>query len=238
MTEAEWLACAGPTDMLEFLWADRRISDRKLRLFACACCRRIWHLLVSEELHRAVDVAERFADGEVADAERSDARKMAQQAAQTRAVTRKPTLEKWERRGASAVYYTTARDAMQAAYNTPQLAAEALVWEARGGNPFQKSESFHQEAIRGSEQIHQADLLRDIVGNPFRAATVQPNWQTPTVMALTRVAYTERTFDLLPILGDALEEAGCAEAGILSHCRQPGLHARGCWVVDCLLARE
>jgi hypothetical protein len=72
---------------------------------------------------------------------------------------------------------------------------------------------------------------------PFSPATVPPGWPTETVVALGTVIYTERAFDRLPILGDALEEAGCTDEAILSHCRGPGPHVPGCWVVDSVLIR-
>jgi len=82
------------------------------------------------------------------------------------------------------------------------------------------------------------DLFHDVFGNPFRPATVDPTWRTATVTSLAQAIYTERAFDRLPILADALEDAGCTDADILNHCRQPGEHARGCWVVDLVLGKE
>jgi len=80
-------------------------------------------------------------------------------------------------------------------------------------------------------------LLRDIFGNPFRPVTVDPAWQTATVVALAEAIYADRAFDRLPILADALEEAGCLNGDLLNHCRQPGEHVRGCWAVDLLLSK-
>ncbi|MBL8795191.1 MAG: hypothetical protein JNM56_14900 [Planctomycetia bacterium] len=79
--------------------------------------------------------------------------------------------------------------------------------------------------------------MRDLVGNPFRPVTVNPAWLTPTVISLAQAIYAERAFDRLPILADALEDAGCDHADILNHCRQPGEHVRGCWVIDLLTGR-
>ena len=93
-----------------------------------------------------------------------------------------------------------------------------------------------------AEQAAHAGLLRDLFGNPFRPpAAVDPawlRWNGGTVPRLARSAYEERAFDRLPILADALEEAGCADPAILGHLRGPGPHARGCWAVDALLGRE
>jgi hypothetical protein len=80
--------------------------------------------------------------------------------------------------------------------------------------------------------------LRDIFGNPFRPVTFDPRWLTATVVALATGIYAERAFDRMPILADALEEAGCDHADILAHCRGDGPHVRGCWVVDLVLGKS
>jgi hypothetical protein len=83
----------------------------------------------------------------------------------------------------------------------------------------------------------QTSLLREILGDPYRPAVIPPCWLTPQAVALAQAAYEERAFNRLPILADALEEAGCQDAAVLAHCRQPGGHVRGCWVLDALLGR-
>jgi hypothetical protein len=85
------------------------------------------------------------------------------------------------------------------------------------------------------------DLFRCVMGNPFRVPapdTRACEWRTHTIECLTQAIYEERAFDRLPVLADALEEAGCTDAEILSHCRQPGEHVRGCWVVDLILGKQ
>jgi len=93
-------------------------------------------------------------------------------------------------------------------------------------------EDFIQELAR------QAALVRDIFGNPFRPVTFDPAWRSATVVSLSQAIYDERVFDRMPILADALEDAGCNNADVLNHCRQPGEHVRGCWVVDLVLGKE
>src|SRR5579862_3922724 len=82
-----------------------------------------------------------------------------------------------------------------------------------------------------------AAMLGDILGNPFRPVAVDPAWKTGNVIGLATAIYDERAFERMPILADALEEAGCQERAILDHCRQTAEHVRGCWAVDLLLGR-
>jgi len=80
--------------------------------------------------------------------------------------------------------------------------------------------------------------LKEIFGNPFRPATFAPAWRTETVVALASQMYESRDFGAMPILADALQDAGCDNDDILNHCRVPGPHVRGCWVVDLVLGKE
>jgi hypothetical protein len=96
---------------------------------------------------------------------------------------------------------------------------------------------FDGEGIKRVHAHHRL-LLRDIFDHLFLPAAVEPAWLTPTVLALARGIYEERAFDRLPVLADALLDAGCEAADVLAHCRGPGPHVRGCWVVDLLLGKE
>jgi hypothetical protein len=92
-----------------------------------------------------------------------------------------------------------------------------------------------------AEEQKQIDLLRDLFGNPFRPVTINPSllvWNDTTVVKLAEGIYKARAFDHLPVLADALDDAGCDNLDILNHCRQPAEHARGCWVVDLLLGKK
>jgi hypothetical protein len=90
----------------------------------------------------------------------------------------------------------------------------------------------------GNESDHQAKLLHDIFGNPFRPVAFASEWRTLTVLGLAQTIYEDRVFERMPILGDALEDAGCTNAEILRHCREPGEHVRGCWLLDLILGKE
>src|SRR5260370_42064094 len=90
-------------------------------------------------------------------------------------------------------------------------------------------------------RVRQANLLREFFGNPLRPAAVDPGWLTwhgGMVRELAAVIFDEDAFGRLPILADALEDAGCTDQAILDHCRGGGAHVRGCWVVDLLLSKE
>src|SRR5262249_31217393 len=91
------------------------------------------------------------------------------------------------------------------------------------------------------EKQAQADLVREIMGNPFRRIELDAAWLGRSDAAVAKIAavvYEEQAWDRLPILADALEEAGCSHADILDHCRGPGPHVRGCWAVDLLLGKK
>jgi hypothetical protein len=215
MTEAEWLAATDPMRMLAFIQSET--SARKLRLFAVACCRRIWPRITDDRSRRAVETAERYADGLAGEDELRGASDAARPA-----VT--PAAGDQLDRAAVAACNTTERWAMLAAVGAS--ASSARVTPDRG------------ESLGG-----RCDLLRDIFGNPFQSRSpfrwvvVEPRWLTSTVVALARSVYDERAFDRLPILADALQDAGCESADVLDHCRGEGVHARGCWAVDLVLGK-
>ena len=119
----------------------------------------------------------------------------------------------------------------------PWLAAAAA---HQGSIGFDDVLSLCNEAASASEDesTHHCQLLREILGNPFHQVTLDSSWLPSTVMHLANSIYQDRAFDRMPILADAMEDAGCDNAEILNHCRQPGVHVRGCWLVDLLLGKE
>jgi hypothetical protein len=222
MTESEWLACDNPDLMIESAIA-AQISSRKLRLFACACVSTIWHLLEDERSRNAVLTAEQFADGVATVRELEEARDAAQAAVRDASLA-----ASWAAVHAAScgVAQAASRNALwEALWAASQAAAQAALRDA--------SLAATGAAIRAAH----CGLLRCVFGNPFRQVAVDPGWLTPTVVRLARGIYEGREFDCLPILGDALEDAGCTDEMLLGHCRSAGPHARGCWVVDLLLGR-
>ena len=216
MTEAEWVECSDPIPMLQFL--HEKGSDRKLRLFNCVSCRRIWHLLNDERTRRAVETAERFADQLATCDELAEAANAGDDAAQKAYLDIRRCAP-----DADAAYAAAA-----SAYNDADANVEYVqMATAHAG---------------GVYQITYASLLRDLLGPLlFRQITTSPgllSWNDSTIPKIAQAIYDERAFDRLPILADALEDAGCDNADILNHCREPGEHVRGCWVVDLLLGKE
>ena len=113
---------------------------------------------------------------------------------------------------------------------TARKAEKAANWTIR------RTQRWEEPSAEEAEQ-HQVVLLRDLLGNPYQPVAVDPAWMTPTVRALAQAIHKERAFDRLPILADALEDAGCTDAEILSHLRGPGPHVRGCWALDLILGK-
>lgn len=123
---------------------------------------------------------------------------------------------------------------MKNADDAAGYAAQAVANEASPGYP-QNLDNWHK--ARSAEELAQCAILTDIVGNPFHPVALDPAWHTEAVVGLAADIYSDRAFDRLPVLADALEDAGCADADILAHCRGPGPHVRGCWAVDLLLGK-
>ena len=227
MTEAEWLACDHSMPMLRFL--DGKGGERKLRLFTLGCCRRIEQLLPDSRCRKAIDLVDAFAEAKT---ERRDLR-IAEGAAE---YYRDHPMELPEDRlivaGAGAIFQLS--QDLPSFRLVAEAASDAVECSilAAGGNQLAATEG------KRNESATQIKLLRCIIGNPFRPVTLDLSWQTANVVALAQGIYADRAFDRLPILADALEDAGCTERAILDHCRQPGEHVRGCWVVDLVLGKS
>lgn len=216
MTRREWLACKDPTAMLRLLRERGLITERKARLFGAACCRRHWDLLPGEG-RTTVEAVERYADGLISRDELDAAR---------RGFT--ATLGGMSGPASFAgiaVSYLLA----EARHNPAGYAADILPWAAQASeNP-------------AEEMAAWAGILRCIFGSPpFRGAEVKAGWLAfgdGVVANLARGIHEEWAFDRMPILADALEEAGVSDVEMLGHLRGPGPHVRGCWALDAVLGR-
>ena len=226
MNEEQWLSGADPTLMLDHLRESVGASDRKLRLFAVACCRRLLHLRWPDAVQEALEVAERFVDGQ---ATAEDLRRAAADAARYDG-----TFPLGLRAG--AVARACGPDARDAASATGQVVSALYVAAGRS------------DSVRRAEAAEHGDLLRCLFGNPFRVPVpIGPavlTWNDGCVPKLVQAAYEERSWadgtldrTRLAVLADALEESGYVGAEILGHLRGPGPHVRGCHAVDAILGR-
>ena len=179
-------------------------TDRKLRLFACACCRRALDLLPPNIAQVAAEIAEKYADGQPIASEVEFIR------------NRIPLLANEE----SDLLDYAALDfiAFEAAHRV------GTAFYFRSGKSF-------------TEVEQQGALIRDLAKPNYRS-DFSPEWRADTAVSLARLMYDTYEFSAMPILADALQDAGCDNADILDHCRGPGPHVRGCWVVDLVLAKE
>ena len=249
LTADQWHAAADPAALLRHLRQHRALHRarghrRKLRLLACAAARAVWPMLPDDAVRAVVAAAERHADTEL--------RRAALRAAHDTAADRRPesllglvgdtvqtvlaafglSSPDWNR-GREAGLIAEAVAAPQVGPRRALAALRAAARVAVAGT----GERTNDPVFRAAGE-HQCRLVRDLFGDPFAPPVeFDPRWRTAAVLGLARAAHAEGAFDRLPILADALEEAGCGVPAVLDHCRGGGPHARGCWVVDGLLGR-
>ncbi len=205
-------------------------GDRKFRLVVVAALRAVWPHLTDPRSRAAVEAAERYADDyepdpldeadepafqAIEDAEDDEGFDDPVQSASVLAAAA------WRSREGVMLNDASIRGVADWAWIVSELESTGVA-----GRPPGQSRALHLR------------LFHDIFPNPFRAVAVDQAWLTPTVLLLAESIYADRAFDRLPILADALQEAGCDHADILAHCRGEGPHVRGCWVVDLVLGKD
>jgi hypothetical protein len=209
MTEAEWLRLHTGM-MLLHLEQTNSISPRKLRLLAVAYARIIETQPEYVEAKPVVHLGEEVAEGRATLESLLD-----------------PDVRGW---GVSGHW---------------GIAHLVLAQDGQIGRAIRRIMSVimgDDSSAEGTAAERKSEVLRPyircVVGNPFRPVSIDPLWLTSDVLGLARGIYEERAFDRLPILADALMDAGCDNDDILTHCRSEGPHVRGCWVVDLILGKE
>jgi hypothetical protein len=137
-------------------------------------------------------------------------------------------------------------DVLPQSWRYATLVGQRVADEVATDNELTYFSDWHSDYITEAETnlargANESILLRDIFSNPYRPAPSLPAsvlaWNEGTVVRIAEGIYEERAFDRLPILYDALLDAGCDDEALLSHCRAPGPHVRGCWAIDLLLRR-
>jgi hypothetical protein len=226
MTEAEWMTSCNFPELLAVF--RKNTGERKKFLFACACCRCVWHLL-PDDCRRLVDTVERYADGLASaselvslmdgfDPHEQNFQALAGGSQAAQAVS--SLGWRWRFRRFAASYGDLMVD--QVSRSAAEALAKSVPWaDARQA---------------------EAELLRDIVGIPFRPALPLPRfvlaWNDGTVFRIAQGTYEEWASGRLPILADALLDAGCDNEELIGHCRSAGPHVRGCWAVDLVLGKS
>ncbi len=219
MTEAEWLTRNEPVQMLRSLHG--RATDRQYRLFAAACAR--------DELQQANKTQSCFNFGRIGD----EYRQLFWDPLRGYEAAIKQS-EAWADGSpvqgiAFSIWFVGWKKGID---SVADIAYAAFGYDPDG--LVEISPEIIAKTIQGY-QTNPAHYLRDIFGNPFCPVTFDLAWLTSTVASLAQQMYDSRDFSVMPILADALQDAGCDNEDILNHCRQPGEHVRGCWVVDLVL---
>ena len=221
MTEEEWMIATNSEQAI--LCLNGKVSDRKLRLFGVECCWLCHHIRNDDASRNRLEIIELYADGAKADA---------------------------DLRAAAADAWEVAADYTSVGSGSPEVGSAAWIEQMDKGSAFEAIGFLaHLPSPRlvdtiinlenfASFEYQLRPLLREIFGNPFRPVTFDPAWRTDTVLALARQMYASRDFGGMPILADALQDAGCDNPDVLNHCRGDGPHVRGCWVVDLVLGKE
>jgi hypothetical protein len=224
MTEGEWLTSDDPEAMYEVAetalvsaWPHTGRTKRKRAFFGAACCSLVWPLIVVDDhCRRWVEYSEEQFDLALAEQER----------------------DALEEEIGEGVYQATEKPYDETPWlllNAAQLVQQSDHSETVIARLLASFEGWGDVKERAVRIAH---IMRDIVGNPFRTVTFDPSWRTSDVILLAQGIYDNRAFDRMPILADALQDAGCNNPDILDHCRDTSLpHVRGCWVVDLVLGK-
>lgn len=249
MTDAEWQMCPSPTEMLEALRSSDKATGRKIRLFACAVCRHILPSIQDRLFHDVVEFAERFADGALTEQEMSDVRE--------RALPAFVRLDGSEETAAAAALSAAGIPSPEKSAWDKLLDAFSDPWwedEFDKGDPLAPALVTSRHVARAvahgygsmdevDEQLQQADVARDIFGNPFQPSAPLLKRHDDRVVTLARESYQHRNPDgtlqqaRLLALADALQQEG-ANLDAVKHLRDEKLrHYRGCWCIDMLTGR-
>jgi hypothetical protein len=215
MTETEWRDAIDPAPM--FLELDQYTSHRKLRLFACACCRHPGAEFLQDE-PAMLEVAERYAEGTI-------------------------SFDEFEKAGRDYLYGRPIRAGSSPFGSAVGELISSAVWVCAGRARAVVVDIVRHSGLstREAEWRRQCALLRCVFGNPYYAPDWDSGclkWNGGVVAHLATSIYEERAFERLPLLADALEDAGCGDRELIGHLRQPGPHCRGCWPLDLALGKE
>jgi hypothetical protein len=242
--DREWRKESHPWPLWHCVIEHDLLSERKKRLLAVAACRRVADALADHRSSRMLEACDAYAEGLIDieaflryDADASAVAREYEQTATAGDVRLAANAAKWL--GVDDYKVGRALEFSSEVFGFRALVAAGVTESAMTG--FDAVQHWqHPVFVAGQyeEESIQADLLRDVIANPFRQISIEPEWRTSTVMALTQRIYAEQDYEILPILADAIEDAGCGNRDVLDHCRDPRLvHVKGCWLVDLILGK-
>lgn len=225
MAKFDWTACDDPDTLLDAAKRSKPpISARKQRLLGCGFCRHVWDRL-EEPSRRAVEASERFADDPAT-------------AADLTAAYDDATRVNRRRFDKTGILYGKSAGTAPADRVTAKFGWEAAGAASRPTKPVLGKIVFAVRMLAGDsggETAALAALVRCVYGDPLTPLPLDPAWRTDAAVGIAAKVYDSREFGNLPVLADALQDAGCELPAVLDHCRLPGPHARGCWVIDWVL---
>jgi len=239
MTESEWLNATRLNT--EHFRHPRELSERKRRLFTCACCRHVWEHFVDPRSRSAVEFVEDRVDRPLKGRRfRGKVGKASQQAHDEISIRLRSEGHSAEQSDRSYQQLFAAMIAEECVLGKSTDRARIIGdYTARILILNRKStERTDLEIVLRESSLEVLQLFQDIEGNPFRPIEFDPRWRTSDVVGLARGIYEERAFERMPILADALMDAGCENSEIIAHCRGSGPHVRGCWLMDMILGKE
>jgi hypothetical protein len=234
MIEAEWLTTNLPLYMLRqhpATWTTWK--TRQVRLFWCACLRRCWNH-VDPFVTRLVGLVEDdpWGEGRELSAELEGVRE--QLRGDEHQLGGRYHHDYW----ALGVFIDPPPESLLALVSWTAARVAESAGLASGLQPGSSAWRRRCDDAETAEKQWQCWLIREVFGNPFQPVRAKPEWLTSDVLLLARGIYEEKAFDRMPILADALQDAGCDNVNVLDHCREPREHVRGCWVVDLLLGKD
>jgi hypothetical protein len=238
MTEEEWLSAEFSDPLLRFI--EPKVTDRKLHCYAIACARRIAQLLVDPSSLHGVEVMERFVEGQcTADEMRQLSWDVEGAAFAVQGGIGVPFLHLADQLPHSFISELVANNTYSFQSARDILTSAAYFVDAIfSPEPWERRKRLWPPNAQGSI-FRPVPLVHEVFGNPFRPVSFSPEWRTSTAVAIAKSMYDSRDFAPMPLLADALQDAGCEHADILDHCREAnGTHVRGCWVVDLVLGKS
>jgi hypothetical protein len=234
-----WERVENPSRYHDYHWSSDNVPVRKHYLFLAEIGRRLRHLMTDPDPIKMIEFCKQCAEGQITEYELShlSEKHRVQPPGLSYAAESADHLYWWVadryKVNTRGFYHAVKAFAAQAAVEEGLLSPE-------GDDNYEHFQAVMMlpkfAAIIDRTELEWGEVVRDIHGpNPFQPYEFAPTWRTSTAQGIAHRIYDDNAFEGMPVLADALEDAGCDDVGVLAHCRGPGPHVRGCWVVDLVL---